>query len=136
MGEVISISTLTVKQTKELLDRILQDLRQFDPGSEDPEKDRLEAELAAVVDGLEPNYIGPSWQKNPDGTPYLPARNRSLGWEILAWCRKYLHHFNGEERPIEFTKEQQRLILWWFAIDENGRWLYDSGVIQRLKGFG
>ena len=126
----------TVKQTKDLIDRILEDLKEFDPGVEDPEKDRLEAELASVVDTLEPNFIGPTWQKNPDGTPYLPARNRSLGWQILAWCKKYLLHFKGPDRPIELTKEQQRFILWFYAIDENGRWLYDSGVLQRLKGHG
>ena len=126
----------TVKQTKDLIDSILESLKEFDPGVEDPEKDRLEAELASVVDALEPNFIGPTWQRNPDGTPYLPARNRSLGWGILAWCRKYLLHFTGPDRPIELTKEQQRFILWLYAIDENGRWIYDSGVLQRLKGWG
>ena len=133
---MIPISTLTVKETKDLLDRILESLKEFDPGVEDPAKDALEAELAAVVDELPPNYIGPTWQKNPDGTPYLPARNRSLGWGILAWCKKYLLHFKGPDKPLELTKEQQRFILWWYAIDENGRWLYDSGVLQRLKGWG
>jgi phage terminase large subunit-like protein len=34
------------------------------------------------------------------------------------------------------TDEQVRLILWWYAVDESGQYLYREGVIRRLKGWG
>lgn len=29
-----------------------------------------------------------------------------------------------------------RLILWWYAVDNEGRFLFNSGVIRRMKGWG
>jgi hypothetical protein len=81
-------------------------------------------------------YIGPTWAKNDDGTFILPER--TLGWECIAWIMENLT--NGEKGeaagPFLLTPEQGRFILWWYAIDENGRFIYDEGTIQRLKGWG
>src|SRR5690606_35107901 len=36
----------------------------------------------------------------------------------------------------QFTMEQARFLLWWYAVREDGRFLYRDGVFQRLKGHG
>lgn len=69
----------------------------------------------------------------PNGLP-----ERTLGWYILAWAFKYLAQPDGPDagEPFLFTDEQMRLLLWWYAVDEQGRFLYNSGVIRRMKGWG
>jgi hypothetical protein len=80
-----------------------------------------------------PVIIGPTWQKNPDGSWKLPER--TLGWEIAGWCAEFLHGPDGQGRWT-FTPEQLRFVLWWYALDERGEFIYSSGVMQRLKGHG
>lgn len=84
------------------------------------------------IDALEPIYIGPTWSRGPLGNFLIPER--TLGWEIVAWCTKYLNGLDGGR--WKFTNEQFRFILWWYAVDENGRFAYRKGVLQRLKGWG
>ena len=79
-----------------------------------------------------PVLIGPTWQRAPDGLWALP--DRTIGWDVLGWCGRWLQHSTG--RPWRFTDEQARFVLWWYAIDEEGRWLFVDGVLQRLKGWG
>jgi hypothetical protein len=81
---------------------------------------------------FEPVRIGPSWQRGEDGRFLLPEL--TLGWHVLAWTKLYLQH--SWDRPWTYTAEQARLTLWWFAVDENLEWLFDQGVLQRLKGWG
>src|SRR5690348_2730254 len=38
--------------------------------------------------------------------------------------------------PWRFTPEQLRFVLWWYAVDEDGRFVYRTGVLQRMKGWG
>lgn len=128
------MTTLTVQQIKAALDEVLEQLRGFDPGSEDPAKVALEDQVAAICRDLEPDFIGPSWKRNPDGSWFLPER--SLGWEILGWCARYLRSFDDESKPLKLTPEQARLILWWYAVDERGKFVYRTGTLQRLKGWG
>jgi hypothetical protein len=79
----------------------------------------------------EPTKIGPSWQY--DNGWVLPRF--TLGWRVLAWCGLWLTDKNG--RPWQFTAEQARFVLWFFALDpESGDFLYHSAVLQRLKGWG
>lgn len=59
----------------------------------------------------------------------------TLGHQIVAWCTKYLNDIDGNGR-WKFTHEQYRFILWWYAVDERGRFVYRKGVLQRLKGWG
>lgn len=78
----------------------------------------------------EPVKIGPTWQYD-DGWR-LPKH--TLGWRVLAWCGYWLKDKHG--KPWAFTPEQTRFLLWYFAVDESGGFLYHSAVLQRLKGWG
>ena len=84
------------------------------------------------IDALEHSKYGPTWQTNPDGSWVLPER--TLGWEIAGWCAEYLIGVDG--KPWRFTNEQLRFVLWWYAVDESGQFIYRTGVLQRLKGWG
>lgn len=77
-----------------------------------------------------PIKIGPTWQKNPDGSWLLPEK--TLGWEILGWAAKWLEM---DDKPWTATAEQARFVLWYYAIDCNGDFIYRRGVLQRLKGW-
>ncbi|MBF6459813.1 terminase [Nocardia puris] len=78
----------------------------------------------------EPVKIGPTWQY--DNGWLLPEL--TLGWRVLAWCGKWLRDSRGQ--PWQFTPEQTRFVLWFFAVDEHGDFLFHSAVLQRLKGWG
>lgn len=79
----------------------------------------------------EPVKIGPTWQVE-GGRWLLPER--TLGWTMLGWCAEFLQA--GRDEPWRFTDEQARFLLWWYAVDDQGRFLYRDGVLQRLKGWG
>lgn len=79
----------------------------------------------------EPVRIGPTWRTHR-GCWVLPEA--SVGWDVLGWCGTELQH--GRGRPWRFTAEQARFLLWWYSVDEAGRWLFQDGVLQRLKGWG
>lgn len=78
-----------------------------------------------------PFTLGPTWQKNPDGSWHLPKL--TLGWSVIEWVMDHLM-LDGE--PITLTLEQQRFILWMYAIDTRGRFIYREIVLQRMKGAG
>lgn len=80
----------------------------------------------------EPVTLGPSWQRTPDGHWLLPER--TLGWEALGWSGTWLQLSRGE--PWRYTLEQARWLLWWYSLDDLGRFVYRDGVLQRLKGWG
>lgn len=69
----------------------------------------------------------------PEGTP-----PRTLGWDVLGWTAEWLQQPDGPDagRPWKATNEQARFLLWWYAIDERGRFAYRSGVLRRMKGWG
>ncbi|GAA3537228.1 terminase [Nonomuraea rosea] len=71
----------------------------------------------------------------PDGVPHP---QRSLGYQILRWAETYIVQPDGENagQPWQFTVEQKRHILWLYAIDDKGRWLYDTACLRRAKGWG
>lgn len=96
-----------------------------------------QAETTFDADGFEPFTMGPTWQRNPDGTWLLPEK--TLGWQIVGWCAEYLNSMaDGQTNaPWAFTPEQLRWLLWWYAVDpHSGRFVYRTGVLQRLKGWG
>lgn len=76
---------------------------------------------------MEPLLLGPT------GLP-----KQTLGWELLAWTADYLHQPDGDSAggPWRFTPEQARFVLWWYAIDDTGRFVYRNGVLRRMKGWG
>ena len=78
----------------------------------------------------EPVKIGPTWQW--DNGWRLPEL--TLGWGVLSWCGLWLRDKTG--RAWQFTPEQARFLLWYYALDEHGDFLFHSGVLQRLKGWG
>lgn len=67
----------------------------------------------------------------PEGVPEL-----TLGWEALAWCARYLRHPDGarEGERWQFTPRQARFVLWWYAVDEKGNWLFGHGARRLSKG--
>lgn len=75
----------------------------------------------------EPVRIGPR------GLP-----DKTLGWEFLAWTADYLLQPDGPDsgKPWRYTDEQARFVLWWYAVDERGRFIYRRGMLRRLKGWG
>lgn len=85
-----------------------------------------------------PSHItGPVWAKTVEGDFYLPEK--SLGMGVVNWLYKYVKAPGGEfaGEPFIPTDEQFRFILWWYAVDpDSGRFLHQSGVLRRLKGWG
>jgi hypothetical protein len=79
---------------------------------------------------FEPVRYGPTWETDAEGNWLLPEY--SLGWEIAAWCATWLTNEDGE--PWMFTGEQLRFVLWFYSVDERGRFVYPRGALQRLKG--
>jgi hypothetical protein len=69
----------------------------------------------------------------PEGLPKL-----TLGWQALAWTAEYLRQPDGDNAgdPWKYTDEQARFLLWWYAVDERGRFIYRQGMLRRLKGWG
>ena len=57
----------------------------------------------------------------PEGLPKL-----TLGWEALRFAAQYLKHPNGIRAGMrwKYTPEQARFLLWWYALDEDGQWLF------------
>lgn len=94
-----------------------------------PDWDSLTDDEREIV---EPIKIGPTWLRDENGKWLLPER--TLGWEIAGWCAEWL--VGNEGKPWKFTAEQLRFILWWYAVDEHGEFIYRTGVLQRLKGWG
>ena len=80
--------------------------------------------------------IGPTWKTDDNGDFVLPEH--SLGWEIFNWWYEYLRTPGGPRagEPFLPTMEQARFVLWWYAVDETGKFVYRTGVLRRLKGWG
>ena len=68
----------------------------------------------------------------------VPEENRTVGWSVLGWMAEYLIQPDGPDAgtPLRLTREQVRILLRWYAVDERGRFLYRRGVIRRCKGHG
>jgi hypothetical protein len=86
-----------------------------------------------------PHAFGPTWTQDPewDGKNeklryILPER--TLGYDILEWIPQNL--LDDEGNPFSLTSEQRRFLLWWYAVDEYGFFVYRDGIFQRLKGHG
>jgi hypothetical protein len=69
----------------------------------------------------------------PEGVPEL-----TLGWGCIAWITDNLVQPNGPNAglPFHLTRSQVRFLLWFYALDENGRWLYYRAVRRLAKGSG
>lgn len=80
------------------------------------------------------HITGPVWQKHQDGRFWLPER--SLGWAIIDWMSRYLRDPSDSSKPFLPTPEQARFIVWWYAVDERGKYAFRDGVLRRVKGWG
>lgn len=69
----------------------------------------------------------------PAGLPDL-----TLGYEGARWAHRWLVQPNGPRagQKFRFTDEQFRFLLWWYAIDQEGEWLFSHGVRRLAKGSG
>lgn len=69
----------------------------------------------------------------PEGEP-----DATLGWDVLAWAAEYVRQPDGPDagEPFRFTREQVRHVLWLYALDPAGRFVYTRAVLRRAKGWG
>lgn len=72
----------------------------------------------------------------PVGWPAIPAR--TIFPAVAEWCHANLVQPDGPEagRAWTFTDQQARVLSYWLAFDEDGRWLYRRGTIRLMKGAG
>lgn len=75
-----------------------------------------------------------------DGIDTLPAGVPALtiGWHVMAWGAQNLRQPNGPRagKLWQPTARQIRFRLWFYALDENGRWLFQRGIRRLAKGSG
>ena len=92
-----------------------------------------------------PQTYGPTWDRDPtwdgprDPEGYILPKI-TLGWQVIKWIETNLladeTDENDQPLPFKLTNEQMRFLLWFYAIDETGRFHYREVVLQRLKGWG
>lgn len=84
------------------------------------------------------HVIGPTWRRLAAGGFWLPERHRTLGDQVVNWMNRWLRQPGGPAAGQSFlpTDEQYRFLLWWYAIDDAGRFVYRSGLLRRMKGWG
>lgn len=68
----------------------------------------------------------------------LDGSVKTLGWGVIEHAERYLLQPDGDEAgsPYTFTREQLNFILWFYAVDEAGRFIYRRAVLRRAKGWG
>lgn len=69
----------------------------------------------------------------PEGVPDL-----TLGYEVVKWATKFLRQPNGKNarQRFEFVESQVLFLLWFYAVDHNGDWLFHHAVRRLAKGSG
>ena len=69
----------------------------------------------------------------PPGLPRL-----TLGHEAVHFAETKLIQPNGPRagRPFRCTPRQIKFFFWWYAVDEDGRWLFNHGARRLPKGIG
>lgn len=69
----------------------------------------------------------------PPGEPDL-----TLGWEAILWAESVLIQPNGPRagQKLQLTPDQMRFLLWWYALDDDGQWIFQHGVRRLAKGSG
>lgn len=63
---------------------------------------------------------------------------KTLGWEAVAWVETYLGQPDGDNagEPYRLTPEQLSFLLYFYAVDDAGRFTYRRAVLRRSKGWG
>ena len=69
----------------------------------------------------------------PPGVPEL-----SIGWGVIDHATYWLVQPDGARagQPWEPTLAQTLWLLWWYAVDHDGRWLFHHGARRQAKGVG
>lgn len=69
----------------------------------------------------------------PKGIP-----EKTLGWGVLDWGSTFLAQPDGKSagETWKYSNEQARFILWFYAIDDSGEFIYQNGYLSRPKGWG
>ena len=69
----------------------------------------------------------------PEGLP-----ERTLGWDVLDWGSTYLAQPDGLNQGDRwvYTDAQARFILWFYSLDERGRFNYRRAMLMLSKGAG
>jgi hypothetical protein len=67
-----------------------------------------------------------------------PDPMRTLGWGVILWAHTWLVQPDGDHagEPWRFTDAQIHFLLWYYAIDDDGRFLHNRAAIRRSKGTG
>jgi hypothetical protein len=73
----------------------------------------------------------------PEGWPQdygIPT----LGPDVLAWAETELIQPDGDAagEPWQWRESQARFVCWWYALDDQGDWLFRRGQIVLPKGTG
>jgi hypothetical protein len=68
----------------------------------------------------------------------LDGSIKTLGWAIAAWMEEWLIQPDGDHagEPFRLTREQLNFVLWFYAVDEHGIFIYRRAVLRRSKGWG
>lgn len=63
---------------------------------------------------------------------------KTLGWGVAEWIEDWLLQPDGDEagEPYRLTREQLNFVLWFYAVDERGKFIYRRAVLRRAKGWG
>lgn len=69
----------------------------------------------------------------PTGDPDL-----TIGWGVVKHAVKWLIQPDGPDagQPWNPTPGQLHWLLWWYAVDDEGRWLFHHGIRRLAKGSG
>lgn len=74
----------------------------------------------------------------PSLEDFTEGRVKTLGWDVLDWSSAMLGQPDGEHKGAnwEYTAEQALFVLRFYAVDNNGKFLYRRAVLERVKGWG
>lgn len=62
----------------------------------------------------------------------------TLGLDVLSWAEDQLSQPDGDTagEPWRWTASQARVVAWWYAVDQAGRFVFRRGQIVLPKGAG
>lgn len=68
----------------------------------------------------------------------LDGSVKTLGWGVIDWVEAWLLQPDGDEagEAYRLTREQLNFVLWFYAVDDRGRFTYRRAVLRRAKGWG
>ncbi|WNM74096.1 Terminase large subunit [Mycobacterium Phage Nergal] len=68
----------------------------------------------------------------------MHAPRLTLGWAAYKWAVKYLIQPNGPRAGQRYMPTRRQLLFWlhWYGLNDDGSWIYSSGVRRLAKGSG